>query len=273
MPGPISPEIFEKFVQERRYLYNVSPNTEKLYQIAWQKWQKYGPDPVGFVAGMRKAGTTATGCNIHIRSLNAFFRWAGQPTIRKLKEEEKIPATLSPTDIQKLLKYKPTPKHRRMYLLMLTLLDAGLRINEALSLQRADVDLDNLLFLIRGKGGKERMVPFSLELRKHLWKHLSDHPHSLVFCTRDGKKLMHRNTLRDVKVLCINAGIKPPRRLLHSFRHTFAITYIRNGGSVFHLQRALGHSTLDMSRRYANLTTDDLTAMQQRVSALQAAAR
>jgi integrase/recombinase XerD len=104
------------------------------------------------------------------------------------------------------------------------------RINEALSLQKPDVDFDNLLLLVRGKGRKERMVPFSLELRKHLWKHLSDHPHGFVFSSRDGKKLMYRNVRRAVKVLCINAGIKePPRRLLHSFRHTFSITYIRNG--------------------------------------------
>jgi integrase/recombinase XerD len=270
MPKEITPETFEKFVQERRYLYNVSPNTEQLYRNAWGKWQKYGPDPVGFVSGLRQAGTTATGCNIHIRSLNAFFRWAGQPPMRKLKEEDTIPPTFTPSDVQRLLKHKPRPNARRMYLLVLTLLDAGLRINEALSLRKSDVDLDNLLFLVRGKGSKERMVPFSLELRKHLWRHLSDHPHSLVFSTGDGKKLMHRNVLRDVKALCLNAGVKPPRRLLHSFRHTFAITYLRNGGSVFHLQRALGHSTLDMSRRYANLTTDDLVQMQQRVSVLQA---
>lgn len=75
------------------------------------------------------------------------------------------------------------------------------------------------------------------------------------------------------KALCLNAKITPPERLLHSFRHTFAVTYIRNGGSVFHLQRALGHSSLDISRRYANLTTDGLIQMQQKVSILQAASR
>jgi integrase/recombinase XerD len=77
--------------------------------------------------------------------------------------------------------------------------------------------------------------------------------------------------MRAVKALSLKAGVKPLRRLLHSFRHKFAITYLRNGGSVFHLQRALGHSTLDMSRRYASLTTDDLIKMQQKVSVLQAA--
>lgn len=260
---------FERFVQERRYLYNVSPNTENLYRIAWAKWERYGPDPVGFVSGMRNAGVSAGGCNVHIRSLNAYFRWAGLSPIRKLKTEDKIPATFTATDIQKLLKYKVGKRERRTYLLVLALLDTGMRINEALSLKRNDVDLDNLLLRVSGKGAKQRLVPFSYELRKHLWKHLSSHTWDFLFSTRDGKKLAHRNTLRDVKLLCESAGVKPPSRLLHSFRHTFAVNYLRRGGSVFHLQQALGHSTLDMSRRYANLCTDDLKQMHQRVSLLQ----
>jgi hypothetical protein len=66
MPTEITPQNFEKFVQERKYLHNVSPRTEQIYRAAWQKWQKYGPDPVDFVAGMRDGGMNATGSNIYI---------------------------------------------------------------------------------------------------------------------------------------------------------------------------------------------------------------
>jgi integrase len=154
MPTPISPESFERFVHERKYLYNVSPNAEQIYRSAWGKWQKYGPDPVGFVAGMRQAGTTATGCNIHIRSLNAFLHWAGHPPIRRLKEEETIPPTFTPADVQKIIRYKLQPRDRRIFTLMLLLLDTGVRINEALSLQKPDLDFDNLLFLVKAKDEK-----------------------------------------------------------------------------------------------------------------------
>jgi integrase/recombinase XerD len=46
------------------------------------------------------------------------------------------------------------------------------------------------------------------------------------------------------------------------------VNYLRRGGSVFHLQKVLGHSTLEMTRRYANLMTEDLQAMHERVSLL-----
>jgi integrase/recombinase XerD len=74
--------------------------------------------------------------------------------------------------------------------------------------------------------------------------------------------------LRDVKLLCKRLGFNPPTRTLHAFRHTFAVNYIRRGGSVFHLQKVLGHSTLEMTRRYANLITTDLQAVHERVSLL-----
>jgi integrase/recombinase XerD len=74
--------------------------------------------------------------------------------------------------------------------------------------------------------------------------------------------------LRDVKLRCKWLGFDPPARTLHAFRHTFAINYLRKGGSVFHLQKILGHSSLEMTWRYANLMTADLQAVDQRVTLL-----
>ncbi len=66
-------------------------------------------------------------------------------------------------------------------------------------------------------------------------------------------------------------GFEPPRRTLHATRHTFALNYIRNGRDVFRLQRILGHSTLDMTRRYVNLQTEDLQAVHDRLRCLRGA--
>jgi hypothetical protein len=74
--------------------------------------------------------------------------------------------------------------------------------------------------------------------------------------------------LRDVKLACKQLGFKHPTRTLHAFRHSFALNYLRRGGSVFHLEKVLGHSTLEMTRRYSNLLTSDLQAIHERVSLL-----
>jgi integrase/recombinase XerD len=111
-------------------------------------------------------------------------------------------------------------------------------------------------------------VPFSFELRRHLWRWKQINRCDLVFATQQGRHIAHRNTLRDVRDLCEDLGIVAPARLLHSFRHTFAVNYIRRGGSVFHLQKMLGHSTLEMTRRYANLVTADLSAVHEKLSLL-----
>lgn len=138
---------------------------------------------------------------------------------------------------------------------MLFLLDTGCRISEALTVHVSNIDMDNLLVTLDGKGRKQRLVPFSFELRRALYRYMKEAnrtPDSLLFANRAETRLGRRNVLRDVKVLCKRLGFTPPPRTLHAFRHTFAVNYLRRGGSVFHLQKCLGHSTLEMTRRYAN---------------------
>src|SRR5262249_40297932 len=135
----------------------------------------------------------------------------------------------------------------------------------------SDCDMDNLLLTLSGKGQKQRKVPFSFELRKHLFRYTREfrpHPYMLVLATRKGCRLDRHVVSRDVKLLCADLGFEAPDRTLHAFRHTFAVSYLRKGGSVFHLQKVLGHSSLEMTRRYANLMTEDLQAIHQKVSLL-----
>ena len=215
--------------------------------------------------------------------MNAFFRWAHTEghsaeliRIPKLKEDDKVLATLTPEHVQRLIGFRPRGKHQqRIHTLACLLLDTGLRIDEALSLRRDNVDFDNLLLHVLGKGRKERVVPMSGEMRKLLWRWLQGQGEAssagLVFATRDGKKLGQRNMLRHFKVLGTRLRISGVRFSFHTLRHTFAVNYIRNGGDVFRLQRVLGHSTLEMTRKYVNLQTSDLQAVHERLSLLSSA--
>jgi site-specific recombinase XerD len=128
------------------------------------------------------------------------------------------------------------------------------------------VDLDNMLLRVRGKGEKQRIVPISFKMRRLLYRWLLKHEFPLVFATRDGARLGRRNLLRDFKRLAKRLGISGVRVSFHTLRHTFAVNYIRQGGDVFRLQRILGHSTLEMTRRYVNLQTEDLQTVHNRLS-------
>jgi integrase/recombinase XerD len=269
---------FSQFIRERQYLHNVSQATVEWYKHSFKWLLSENPTEKELkdaVMRMREKGLKATGCNSAIRAINAYLKWIGSPhRVLYLKEDQRVLPTFKLPDIKKLLSHRPKPTNlyqRRLHLLVLVLLDTGCRIDEVLSLRTADCDLDNLLFTVNGKGRKQRKIPFSFELRRHLSRFLVDlHPEQLIFATRHGRKLGRRNVLRDVKLLCRRLGVTPPERTLHACRHTFAVHYLRKGGSVFHLQKVLGHSTLEMTRRYANLLTEDLQAVHQRVSLLAA---
>ena len=217
--------------------------------------------------------------------MNAFFRWANSEghlrelvRVRRLKEPQHVLATFTPEQVHRIVHFKPQGKtQHRIHTIACLLLDTGLRIDESLSLRREHVDMENLLLRVIGKGRKERVVPMSFEMRKVLWKWMrsgernrgNDIPTSdLVFPTRTEVKLEYRNMLRDFKILGRKLHVDGVRVSFHTLRHTFAVNYIRNGGDVFRLQRVLGHSSLEMTRRYVNLQTSDLQAVHERLSVL-----
>ena len=272
---------FAQFIKERRYITNVSPATIEWYEQSFALLDNNDApnesDLKDFVIRMRERGLKATGVNCRARAINAYLHWASGATgkcrggcqhlhVPKMKEPQLVLPTFTADQVKLIVRYKPKGKYQvRLHLLVLVLLDTGCRISEALGLHANDIDLDNLLVLLDGKGRKQRRVPFSFELRKHLSKSVAS---GLIFATRHGDKLDKNIVRRDVKLMCEKLGFKPPARTLHAFRHTFAVNYLRKGNSVFHLQKMLGHSTLEMTRRYANLMTEDLQAVHQRGSLL-----
>jgi integrase/recombinase XerD len=277
---------FEQFIHERQYLHNVASTTAEWYKHSFKWLPSDSPSQDELKAAvlrMREKALKATGCNSAIRAINAYLHWCASPEtkcspacvharIASLKEDQKVLPTFSTVQVTRLVTWKPRTRcQRRLHLLVLFLLDTGCRITEALTLRVADLDMDNLLVTLDGKGRKQRVVPFSFELRKTLFRYIRDFerkPDRLLLASRNETRLGRRVMLRDVKLLCKRLGFDPPGRTLHAFRHTFAVNYIRRGGSVFHLQKCLGHSTLEMTRRYANLVTTDLQAVHERISLL-----
>jgi integrase/recombinase XerD len=179
---------------------------------------------------------------------------------------------LSAFDIRALLLFKHrTIVERRTWTLILLLLDTGVRISEALGIERARVDLDGMTLTVLCKGRKERIVPFSVEMRKALfrWQTMpQQHSSHLMFATRSGLPIIHRNAFRDVQRICQRAGVAVAV-YPHLFRHQFAVTYIRQGGDIYRLSRLLGHTSVSTTQIYLrSMGIEDLRRGQERLTPL-----
>jgi integrase/recombinase XerD len=141
--------------------------------------------------------------------------------IPQMKGPNHVLPAYTPQPIQLLLGWKPKKTTGyRLSTFIAFLADTGCWIDEALSLHWKDVDSDNLLVLLHGKGSKDRLVPISLELRKRLFVFQRRiEANGFVFGAQGGTKQGRRNVLRDFKSLCRSLGFEPPERRIHAMRH------------------------------------------------------
>jgi integrase/recombinase XerD len=159
------------------------------------------------------------------------------------------------------------PNGHRDQAIIMTLVDTGLRAMELCSLHIRNIDLKSGKVDIKhgvaggAKGGKGRTVYLGKAARRAIWRYLAERedgngPEAFVFSARDDKPFNPSSLRQLIQSIAERAGVK--NAYPHRFRHTFAITYLRSGGDVFTLQSLLGHSGLDMVRRYSLIADLDV---------------
>jgi site-specific recombinase XerD len=149
-------------------------------------------------------------------------------------------------------------RNRAMILLFL---DTGLRLSELAGIQVVDIDFDRELIKVMGKGAKERRVRIGRTAQKALLRYLlmRTDTYPCLWVSEERRPLTCAGIQVTIKKLCLRAKITDAKPGPHTFRHTAAINYLRNGGSEFTLQLMLGHSTLSMTRKYVStLGEEDL---------------
>ena len=162
-----SADLFKQFLNERRYLKNVTGDTIEWYHTAWKAFQrtlnKTAP-PItktslqGFVVAMRQRGVKPISVNTYIKALNAFCRWLHEEGHHRerlqlplLKLEKRVLQTLTDEQIRTLVGRKPKGlEATRLHTLISFALDTGVRIEEALRARVSNVDYDNLLVTVLG---------------------------------------------------------------------------------------------------------------------------
>jgi integrase/recombinase XerD len=201
---------------------------------------------------------TPGGINMYARTINSYLAWLHQEghsverlRIKLLPNPPKPYRTFSDQDIRRLITHAPkTWAPLRAWTLAVLLLDTGLRITEALTLEHEHVDLDAMSLTVLGKGQRVRLVPISAEGRKAVFRWLSRSSGRYVFGTKRGRVWSRRNAYRDITALCRALGIKDARVNPHAFRHCFAVSYVRNGGDIYRLSRILGHTSISTTQIY-----------------------
>ncbi len=160
------------------------------------------------------------------------------------------------------------PMASRNIAIIMLLLDTGLRASELCHARVGDVDLRGGHITVMGKGKKERRVPFGARTGKAIWRYLSTRdgrlPTDPLFLSRSGLELRRTDLASTLVQAGKRVGIDNTNP--HRFRHTFAIYYLRNGGDIYTLQKILGHSSLEMVRRYLALAQVDLENAHRRAS-------
>jgi len=153
--------------------------------------------------------------------------------------------------------------------IVLVFLDTGIRRQEMAGLRVQDVDFETGLVRVFGKGRKERYVRIGKTTRKALLNYLAkrDDEYACLWVTEERKPLKPDGIKILVRRLCRWAKITGVKCGTHTFRHTAAINYLRNGGSEFTLQIMLGHTSLAMTRRYVMaMGTEDMARVHEKAS-------
>lgn len=223
----------------------------------------------GFVVALQEAGLAPISVAGFVRGLKVIFGWCAaeglidDDPLRRLTNP-RVPRRLIPTLSEDQLSRLLGAASARDRLLITILLDTGLRVSELADLRLGDLIAEGFL-RVRGKGNKERLVPLGSVTHRRLAEYIKrDRPRPIaafvdhLFLARDGRPMTAVAVKHAFRRIGARAGLADVRTSPHTFRHTFAKLYLMNGGDLFSLQRILGHTTLDMVRRYVDLDAGDV---------------
>ena len=225
-----------------------------------------------YVATLRAEGRAATTISRHIAAARSFYRHEvllGTRTDNPAAELElprrrrTLPRTLSPGEAERLIEAAAgtTPRALRDRALVELLYGAGLRVSEAVGLERSAVELEQRLVRCVGKGSKERIVPIGREAAEALRRYMArgrpylDRRHRPeLFLNAKGGPLTRAGAFLILRRLAGAAGLEPERVHPHLLRHSFATHLLEGGADLRSVQEMLGHADLATTELYTHVS-------------------
>lgn len=223
-----------------------------------------------YLNGVRDRGVQDSTLHAHARGIKTFLRFLHEEgyittavPIRMPRLDRKRLPYLEANEVYRLANACRTPRDKALVLLMV---DTGLRLEETAALRWGDLDVRNgLVEVRRGKGGKARTTVVgefgrqALQEYRRWWVQtfggIPSQTDPLWPNERTGERLTNAGISLAIRRVAEAAGLKASP---HMFRRTFATLALRAGMNPFHLQALLGHTTLEMTRRYVQILDEDL---------------
>jgi integrase/recombinase XerD len=230
------------------------------------------PELAAYVAKLRADGLAPTTIARRVAALRSFYRHqvllGARPDnpaaeLDLPRRRRALPRTLSPGEAERLIEAAAgtTPRLLRDRALVELLYGAGLRVSEAVGLERASVDLEERLVRCIGKGSKERVVPIGREAAEALRRYLArgrpylDKSHRPeLFLNAKGGGLTRAGAFLILRRLAATAGLEPGRVHPHLLRHSFATHLLEGGADLRSVQEMLGHADLATTELYTHVS-------------------
>lgn len=181
---------------------------------------------------------------------------------------ELVPDFLSENEIEALLTSAegPQPLQKRNRLMVELLYSCGLRVSELCSLKVDAPDFEKTIMRVKGKGGKERIVPFGREAATLMKDYLRQTRPKLdktgkvpeLFLSKSGRKLTRAMVWQLIKKMAVGAGIHK-NIFPHTLRHSFASHLLKNGADLRVIQEMLGHADIATTQIYTHVEYSKLT--------------
>ena len=263
---------------------NASPHTIKAYSGDLENFAAYvGPRPWrdidhvairGFLSLLYEKGLGKTSVARSLAAVRSLYRWLAQEGV----VEQNPAALVSTPKLPKKLPRVPTIEEMNTVLdsqmpevaafperdrLMLELLyGCGIRNSELIGINLEDIRLSSEAILIRGKGKKERYVPFGDSVKIALAAYLQARQQMLagrkkstpaLLINRRGGRLTTRSVGRIIKKIAVAKGLSPDVHP-HTLRHAFGTHMLEEGADLRAIQEMLGHERLSTTQRYTQLS-------------------
>ncbi len=258
----IAPELTK--LQTELRLRGFSPLTVRNYSFFIEKFLRYANKPQeslneedvrNYLSGLFESKSKNT-IMLAAAALKFFYQEILNKEINKIKipkKDRKLPEVLTKDEVKMLIESTETKKSR---LIISLLYSTGLRVSEVVNLKPQDINLEeNIGWVRKGKGSKDRMFIISPSLCKQLQLYLKKRNNKYIFSKE--RPLTTRNLQKIVKHTGEKAGINK-RVTPHTLRHSFATHLLESGNDIRKIQILLGHASIATTQLYTHVSSEEL---------------